>query len=107
MKKKNNWFKKLLTVSFLIFMGLYISSISGFYESKLSNKVSLTDEAIKEFEKDVLNGKEIDIVTYINNENIDYSNKFTNAGEKLSETVTKIVTDGFSGFWDAVKVLFF
>ena len=107
MKKKNNWFKKLLIVSFLIFMGLYISSISGFYESKLSNKVSLTDEAIKEFEKDVLNGKEIDIVTYIDNKNIDYSNKFTNAGEKFSEAVTKIVTDGFSGFWDAVKVLFF
>ena len=107
MKKKNNWFKKLLTVSFLIFMGLYISSISGFYESKLSNKVSLTDEAIKEFEKDVLNGKKIDIVTYIDNKNIDYSNKFTNAGEKFSEAVTKIVTDGFSGFWDAVKVLFF
>ena len=107
MKKKNNWFKKFLIVSFLIFMGLYISSISGFYESKLSNKVSLTDEAIKEFEKDVLNGKEIDIVTYIDNKNIDYSNKFTNAGEKFSEAVTKIVTDGFSGFWDAVKVLFF
>ena len=107
MKKKNNWFKKLLIVSFLIFMGLYISSISGFYESKLSNKVSLTDEAIKEFEKDVLNGKKIDIVTYIDNKNIDYSNKFTNAGEKFSEAVTKIVTDGFSGFWDAVKVLFF
>ena len=52
MKKKTNWFKKFLTISFIIFMGLYISSISGFYEAKLSNKVALTDEAIKEFEKD-------------------------------------------------------
>lgn len=107
MKKKNNWLKRFLIISFIIFMGLYISSISGFYESKLSNKVTLTDSAIKEFEKDVLEGKEIDIVTYIDNEYVDYSNKFTNAGEKFSEAVTKIVTDGFSGFWDAVKVLFF
>ena len=57
MKKKINWFKKFLTISFIIFMGLYISSISGFYEAKLSNKVALTDEAIKEFENDRIGGK--------------------------------------------------
>lgn len=107
MKKKTNWFKKFLTISFIIFMGLYISSISGFYEAKLSNKVALTDEAIKEFENDVIEGKIIDVNTYINNQNVDYSNKFTESGEKLSEVVTKILTEGFSGAWDAIKVLFF
>lgn len=88
-------------------MGLYISSISGFYEAKLSNKVALTDEAIKEFENDVIEGKTIDVNTYINNKNVDYSNKFTESGEELSEAVTKILTEGFSGAWDAIKVLFF
>ena len=88
-------------------MGLYISSISGFYEAKLSNKVALTDEAIKEFENDVIEGKTIDVNTYITNKNVDYSNKFTESGEKLSEDVTKIITEGFSGAWDAIKVLFF
>lgn len=107
MKKKTNWFKKFLTISFIIFMGLYISSISGFYEAKLSNKVALTDEAIKEFENDVIEGKTIDVNTYITNKNVDYSNKFTESGEKLSEAVTKILTKGFSGAWDAIKVLFF
>ena len=84
MKKKNNWFKKFLTISFIIFMGLYISSESGFYEAKLSNKVALTDKAIKEFENDVIEGKTVDVNTYINNKNVDYSNKFTSSGEKLS-----------------------
>lgn len=107
MKKKTNWFKKFLTISFIIFMGLYISSISGFYEAKLSNKVALTDEAIKEFENDVIEGKTIDVNTYITNKNVDYSNKFTESGEKLNEAVTKILTEGFSGAWDAIKVLFF
>ena len=107
MKKKTNWFKKFLTISFIIFMGLYISSISGFYEAKLSNKVALTDEAIKEFENDVIEGKIIDVNTYINNKNVDYSNKFTESGEKLRESLTKILTEGFSGAWDAIKVLFF
>ena len=88
-------------------MGLYISSVSGFYEAKLSNKVALTDEAIKEFENDVIEGKVIDVNTYITNKNNDYSNKFTESGEKLSEVLTKILTEGFSGAWDAIKVLFF
>ena len=70
MKKKTNWLKKFLTISFIIFMGLYISSISGFYEAKLSNKVALTDEAIKEFENDVIEGKTIDVNTYITNKQI-------------------------------------
>ena len=62
MKKKNNWFKKFLSTAFIIFMGLYISSVSGFYEAKLSNKVALTDEAIKKFEQDVLEGKNVDVI---------------------------------------------
>lgn len=107
MKKKNNWFKKLLIIALIIFMGLYISSISGFYESTLSNKVALTDKAIKEFEKDVINGKNVDVKTYITNKKVDYSNKFTESGEKISEAITKILTEGFSGAWDAIKVLFF
>ena len=96
MKKKNNWFKKFLTISFIIFMGLYISSESGFYEAKLSNKVALTDKAIKEFENDVIEGKTVDVNTYISNKNVDYSNKFTSSGERLSEAVTKILTEGFT-----------
>lgn len=107
MKKKNSWFKKFLSTAFIIFMGLYISSVSGFYEAKLSNKVALTDEAIKKFEQDVLEGKNVDVNTYISNNNVDYSNKFTESGEKISEAVTKILTEGFSGAWDAIKVLFF
>lgn len=107
MKKKTNFFKTFLIISFIIFMGLYISSISGFYEAKLSNKVALTDEAIKGFENKVLEGKEIDINTYIDNTSKDYSNKFTETGEKISTAITKIITDGFKGAWDALKVLFF
>ena len=30
-----------------------------------------------------------------------------NLEKNLSEAVTKILTEGFSGAWDAIKVLFF
>lgn len=107
MKKKNNWFIKILSVLFIIYLGLYIASISGYYESKLSNKVALTDEAIKRFEKDVLDGKVVDINTYVNDNKKDYSNKFTNMGEKVNDALINVITKGIKGIWDAIKVLFF
>ena len=106
MKKKNNWFKRILIVLFIIFIGLYISSISGFYESNLSNKVALTEEAIEKFEEDVINGKQIDVENFIDDEYVDYSNKFSTSGDKFSEVVVKILTKGLSGAWDTIKVLF-
>ncbi len=107
MKKKRNWFLRILTILFIIYIGLYIASISGYYESTLSNKVALTDEAIKRFEQDVIDGKEVDVESYIIEEKVDYSNKFSDAGEKLGTSIQKILTEGISGVWEAIKVLFF
>lgn len=107
MKKKKNWFLRLLSILFIVFLGLYIASISGYYEAQVSNKVALTDKAIQKFEEDVLEGKEVDINTYITNENKDYSNKFTDAGDKFSESIQKLLTQGIGGLWDAIKILFF
>lgn len=107
MKKKGNWFTKLLFVSFIIFLGLYIASVSGYYETQVGNKVALTDEAIKNFEQDVLDGKVVDINTYITEEKKDYSNKFTKTGDKVGEAIEEFISNGFGGTWDAIKVLFF
>ena len=105
--KKKNWFLRLLFISFLIFLGLYIASISGYYEAQVSDKVALTNDAIKDFQQDVLEGKEVDINTYIKEENKDYSNKMTDLGDKFTESVHTFLTNGFGGIWDALKVLFF
>ena len=107
MKKKTNWFLRLLSILFVVFLGLYIASISGYYESQVSNKVALTDKAIEQFEQDVLEGKVVDINTYINEETKDYSNKFTDMGDRFSESIQSVLTDGIGGIWDAIKVLFF
>lgn len=107
MKKKKNWFLRLLSILFVVFLGLYIASISGYYESQVSNKVALTDKAIEQFEQDVLEGKVVDINTYINEDTKDYSNKFTDMGDRFSESIQSLLTDGIGGIWDAIKVLFF
>ena len=79
----------------------------GNYYQDLIKAVEPDSVFIKEFENDVIEGKTVDVNTYISNKNVDYSNKFTSSGERLSEAVTKILTEGFSGAWDAIKVLFF
>ena len=107
MKKKKNWFLRLLSILFVVFLGLYIASISGYYESQVSNKVALTDKAIEQFEQDVLEGKAVDINTYINEDTKDYSNKFTDMGDRFSESIQSLLTDCIGGIWDAIKVLFF
>ena len=66
MKKKNNWFKRILIILILLFISLYISSVSGYYEAKISDKVALTGKEIKQFEQDVMNGKEVDLNNYNN-----------------------------------------
>ena len=106
MKKKPNWFLRIVFILFLFFMAMYISSVSGYQERKRHEKVLLTEDAIKEFENDILAGKEVDVKTYIDNDTKDYSNFLTKTGDNITGTIEAFLTDGLSGVWDAVKVLF-
>lgn len=105
-KKKPNVFLKILSILFIIFLALFIASESGYYEAKLGEKVALTDDAIKQFEEDVLNGENVDINTYILKENVSYENNFTKAGDKFSEMVEGFITDGIGGALSVIKTLF-
>lgn len=106
MKRRNIWLN-LLLILVVVFLGLYIASISGYYEAKVSSEVALTKEEMESFERDVIEGKTIDINTYISKNRNDYSNSFTNAGESFSTLVINFLTKGFKGIWDYFKVLFF
>lgn len=106
-KKKPNRFLQILLLLFIVFIGLYIASVSGYYESTLNNKVVLTDEAIEKFEEDVLNGEVVDVNSYILEDKKDYQNKFTEAGNKFTEMVESFVTDGIIGVFDCLKTLFY
>lgn len=107
MKKKRNWFLNIILVLFVIYLGIFISSKSGYENGVVGKKVALTDEKLKEFETDVLNGENVDIKNYLEKDNKDYSNKFTRAGEKITKSLMTIITKGISGIWDALKFLFF
>lgn len=92
----NNIFKFVVIILLFSFIFLIFASQSGYYEYELKEKRRLTDEAILRFEKDVSEGKDIDINNYLDNATRDYNNKISKLGGNVSNTIESIISKGFS-----------
>lgn len=108
MKKKNkhNPFLRILGVLFIVYVSLSIASFSGYYESKVNEEVTLTEENIKRFENDIKNNKEIDINNYISSKKKDYRGFASNMGDNVSEFVEKMFTEELGKMGKVLKKLF-
>lgn len=108
MKKNKNskYFFRILFCFLVVFTSLLIAYESGYYETKMTNKVIMTKEAMDRFEEDVEKGEIVDIKDYLEDDNKDYSNSITKVGNKISEKISDIMTNGLSGLVDALKGLF-
>ncbi len=105
-KKKTNPILKILGCLFVVFMALFIASSSGYYESKIRDRVVVTEEGIKEFENKVQNGEEIDITSFLNNEREDYSSKMSLLGDNLTNGIENAVSSGMKLMLNLLKSLF-
>lgn len=105
-KKSNKFFWFILISLFVVYMGLYIANSTGYYESKLNDRVKLTNEAIQKFEKDVAQGKDVTIDDYLTKETKDYSNKASKIGLSFSKKVESFMTTGLSKFLKVIGKLF-
>ena len=105
-KKKGTWVLKLLGVLFVLYISLTIAIQAGYYEAKLGEKTTITEEAIKQFEEDVRSGKDVDISGYITNVQMDYSNQTTKAGVLFSKAVEAVMSKGIDGMVNIFKALF-
>ena len=83
---------RILLILFIICMGLFIANASGYYESKIRERVIMTDKGIKEFESMVENGEEIDINSFLKDEREDYSSTFSKVGEGLTNNLETFIT---------------
>ena len=99
-------FFRLIGALFVVYIALYIAMESGYYETKLGEKVTLTNERIKEFEQDVKDGKEIDVNDYLEDEMIDYSNNISKAGMNISNSTEKFMTSGIQKIFKFIGSLF-
>lgn len=73
---------------FVLFVSLYVTQATGYYEFSNSKKSTLTNEAIKKFEQDVKSGKKIAAKNYLEEEK-QYNNKISNASLALSKSIEK------------------
>lgn len=103
--KYENTFKIIFIFLFVIFLTMYISVGSNYYEYELHKKVMLTNEDIKRFEDDVKNNKEVDIDNYISSR-VDYSNSFSKASTKVSKETKKYIKEGIEGIFNLFSKMF-
>lgn len=103
--KKRNPILIIVIILFGIYMAIYYAMASGYYEYKEYNKMILTEEAMKRFENDVANGKDITIDEYITTTNKDYSNKISDLGLKTGESLENFVTKGLGNFFKVLSKL--
>lgn len=92
--KKNKVFKFIFMIFFISFLVIYFSELTGYYEYQNYKKSNLTEEQIKKFEKDVQDGKEIDLNEYLIIEDKKYNNTLSKVSNKLSNTISNIVQNG-------------
>lgn len=107
-KKKNvgSYFLKGIVVLFILYISLTIAIETGYYEAKLSEQTTITNEAMEQFEKDVREGKEVDITDYVSTVHKDYSNQTTKAGVLFSSTVEDFMAKGINEIINIFKMLF-
>lgn len=103
--KKHNFFKTLFILVFLLFLSLFIASKTGYYEKSVKDKTYLTNKKLKEFEKDISEGKNVDAKDYFPKE-VDYSNIFTKSANNISNKIGLVVNYKAKNIWDFIKTLF-
>lgn len=86
-------FKIFILLIIIGFLGLFFAYSNGYYEKMQGDKTILTNQMIEEFEKDVLNGENVTIESYLKEEK-DYSTNTSRASLKLSNKIESIVDSG-------------
>ena len=105
-KKKTNIFIKLLIVFFIIYLGLYVINVSGYYEGRIREKTVLTESKIREFESKIQSGEDIDIKSFMDKEEVDYSNNLTVIGDNLTSSIETIISETSKIMGNILKSLF-
>lgn len=100
---RNSLFKLILIVIFFIFLCSYYISNSGYYEYELRDKTTITNQKIKEFEKDIKNNKHVDLLDYIDKEERNYTNRVSNMMYKLSDDGNKLFRKCLKNFFKKIN----
>ena len=90
---KTKIYTKIFNTSFvvllIVFLVLYLSQATGYYNYEQHKKMVLTEEKIKQFEKDIKDGKDLNLENYLDSPVKNYQNKMSGFGQNLSYNIGK------------------
>lgn len=98
-------FNTCLFCLFVIFLSIYGASKSGYYEYENKKTAEFTEESMKQFEKDIAEGKNVNIKDYLKTDTKNYDNKITNLGNTLSNIVSDGIVSGLEKTFKVVEKL--
>lgn len=106
-KKKiiNKVFKMSVIILFAIYITIFVSNKYGYFEYQKLKQVTLTQEQIKKFEEDVKNGINVEIEDYLDNVNVNYQTKLSQAGLDVSNVLSDTIEKGVNGFFGYINKL--
>ncbi len=87
-------FNTSFLVLFIVFIALFLSQSTGYYDYEEHKKMVLTEDKVKQFEKDVKEGKNLDIKNYLESPTKNYQNKVSEFGYQLSYNIGKYANYG-------------
>ncbi len=87
--KGKNIVRIIIFTLLILYSTLYVMQALGYYEYSNNKTNTLTNEAIKKFEDDVKQGKNIKASDYVK-KNVNYNNKISKSGLALSNLVETI-----------------
>ena len=90
-------FKKIFLILLISFTALYISDAAGYSEFKQHNKKVMNEQKIKKFEKDVSEGKNLNLEDYLVDDTKNYSSNISRIGNNISKQIEKYVVTGLNG----------
>jgi hypothetical protein len=102
MEKRYKVFKWFFIILFVTFLTLYFSQLTGYYEYRNYQKMTLTKDQIEQFEQDIKEGKEVDIRDYSVNTTKNYKNNFSNTGLNLSNGISTTIKTGVIKIFGAI-----
>lgn len=88
---KKKIFKVIFICLFIAFLISYVIEKTGYYEYNLHNKMVMTNEAMKQFENDLKEGKDVREEDYVVSTEKDYTSVLTRNTNKVSIKVNKLL----------------
>ena len=94
--------KYLPLILIILFLGLYFSYQNGYYDKYMRDKINLTNQNIERFEKDIIDGRDVSIEDYIE-ENKNYDTKISNLSLKVSNKLENIISKGIKYIFNKIS----